>query len=121
LLSDESFISARPIRAPIRPGGAQPARTPAVREVTVMATLPADEDYARAVLSIFQAKNMRAWQSLRLGEVRAAFLRRNMGRIADFDAALEYAMSRDWLRLGFDMIRLTAPGAEEMETLAGFI
>jgi hypothetical protein len=85
-----------------------------------MARLPADEDYARAVLSIFQAKNMRAQQSLRAGDVRAAFLRRNMGRLADFDAALQYAVSEGWLRLAFDMIRLTAPGAEEMETVVGF-
>jgi len=86
-----------------------------------MARLPADEDYARALLSIFQAKNIRARQSLRIGEVKAAFLRRNMGRLADFDAALQYAMSQGWLGLAFDMIRLTAPGADEMQTVAGFI
>ncbi len=85
-----------------------------------MARLPADEDYARALLSIFQAKNIRARQSLRIGEVKAAFLRRNMGRLADFDAALQYAMSQGWLGLAFDMLRLTAPGAEEMQTVFGF-
>jgi len=86
-----------------------------------MARLPADEDYARALLLIFQAKKIRARQSLRIGEVRAAFLLKNMGRLADFDAALQYAMSQGWLGLAFDMIRLTAPGAEEMQTVAGFI
>ena len=86
-----------------------------------MARLPADEDYARALLSIFQAKNIRARQSLRIGEVRAAFLLKNMGRLADFDAALQYAMSQGWLGLAFDMIRLTGPGAEEMQTVAGLM
>ncbi len=85
-----------------------------------MATLPADEDYARAVLSIFQARRIRARQSLRLGEVRTAFLLKNMGRLADFEAALQYAASRGWLALALDMIRLTTPGAEEMETVFGF-
>ena len=86
-----------------------------------MARLPADEDYARALLSIFLAKHVRARQSLRIGEVRAAFLLRNLGRLADFDAALRYAISQGWLGLALDMIRLTAPGAEEMQTVAGFI
>jgi len=86
-----------------------------------MATLPADEDYARALLSIFEAKKIRARQSLRLSEARAAFLRQNMGRIADFEAALQYAMSRGWLALALDMIRLTPPGAEEMQSVVGFI
>ena len=86
-----------------------------------MATLPADEDYARALLSIFEAKKIRARQSLRLSEARAAFLRQNMGRIADFEAALQYATSRGWLALALDMIRLTPPGAEEMQSVGGFI
>ena len=85
-----------------------------------MACLPADEDYARAVLWIFQARRIRARQSLRLGEVRSDFLRKNMGRLADFDAAIQYAASRGWLALALDMIRLTPPGAEEMETVFGF-
>jgi hypothetical protein len=85
-----------------------------------MASLPADEDYARAVLWIFQARRIQARQSLRVAEVRAAFLRRNMGRLADFEAALQFATSRGWLALALDMIRLTAPGAEEMETVFGF-
>ncbi len=85
-----------------------------------MASLPADEDYARAVLSIFQARRVQARQSLRMHEVRAAFLLKNMGRIADFEAALQYAASRGWLALALDMIRLTTPGAEEMQTLPAF-
>ncbi len=85
-----------------------------------MTTLPADEDYARAVLSIFQARRIRARQSLRVGEVRAAFLRKNMGRLADFEAALQFATSRGWLALALDMLRLTPPGADEMQTVFGF-
>jgi len=86
-----------------------------------MATLPADEDYARALLSIFKAKKISARQSLRLSEAQAAFLRLNMGRIADFEAALQYATSRGWLALALDMIRLTPPGAEEMQSVGGFL
>jgi hypothetical protein len=85
-----------------------------------MTSLPADEDYARAVLSIFQARRIRARQSLRVGEVRAAFLRKNMGRLADFEAALQFATSHGWLAPALDMIRLTGPGADEMQTVFGF-
>ncbi|RBP16212.1 hypothetical protein DFR50_106174 [Roseiarcus fermentans] len=85
-----------------------------------MARLPADEDYARALLSIFKARKIRARQTLRLSEARAAFLFQNMGRLADFDAALQYATSQGWLALALDMIRLTAPGADEMQTVGGF-
>lgn len=86
-----------------------------------MARLPADEDYARALLLIFKARKVGARQSLRQSEARAAFLFHNMGRLADFDAALQYAMSRGWLALALDMIRLTAPGAEEMQSVGGFL
>ena len=85
-----------------------------------MARLPADEDYARALLAVFKAKKVGARQTLRLSEARAAFLFRNMGRIADFEAALQYATSRGWLATALDMIRLTAPGAEEMQSVGGF-
>ena len=43
-----------------------------------MARLPADEDYARALLAVFKAKKVGARQTLRLSEARAAFLFRNM-------------------------------------------
>jgi hypothetical protein len=85
-----------------------------------MTILPADEDYARAVLSIFKARRIRARQSLRLGEVRRDFLLKNMGRLADFEAALQFATSRGWLALALDMLRLTPPGAEEMQTVPAF-
>ena len=86
-----------------------------------MARLPADEDYARALLSIFLTRKIRARQSLRLSEAQAAFLRANMGRLADFEAALQYATSRGWLALALDMIRLTTPGADEMQSVGGFL
>jgi hypothetical protein len=82
-----------------------------------MARLPADEDYARALLSIFSANGLRPLQSLGLDEVRAMFLDRNMGREFDFEAALGYAVSLGWLWSGFGRVRLTAPGDEEMQTI----
>ena len=64
-----------------------------------MPRLPADEDYARALLSIFSASGLRPLQSLGLDEVRAMFLDRNMGREFDFDAALDGAQVVMMLRL----------------------
>ena len=85
-----------------------------------MPTLPADEDYARALLSILGGRNLRPLQSLRRDEVKSTFLARNMGRPYDFEAALDYAISRGWLWAGFDHIRLTSRGDEEMQTIVGF-
>jgi hypothetical protein len=48
-----------------------------------VASLPADEDYARSVLAIFCARNVRRRESLALSDVSAAFLVQNMGRPAD--------------------------------------
>jgi hypothetical protein len=83
-----------------------------------MGTLPADEDYARSVLAIFGSKNVRPRESLSLGDVRAAFLIRNMGRPADLDAALDHAASEGWLMRSLDRVRLTVLGAEEMRTVS---
>ena len=82
-----------------------------------MPRLPADEDYARALLSIFGASGLRPLQSLGLDRVRTMFLDRNMGRAADFEAALDYAVSLGWLSSGFGRVRLTAPGDDEMQTI----
>ncbi|MBV8104456.1 MAG: hypothetical protein JO223_07515 [Hyphomicrobiales bacterium] len=82
-----------------------------------MPTLPADEDYARALLSILGGRNLRPLQSLRRDEVQSTFLARNMGRPYDFEAALDYAISRGWVWAGFDYIRLTGRGDEEMQTI----
>ena len=82
-----------------------------------MPTLPADEDYARALLSVFRAKKIGPRQSLRGAEARAEFLARNLGREHDFEVALSYAISRRWLWSGFDRLRLTGLGDEEMSTI----
>jgi hypothetical protein len=82
-----------------------------------MTTLPADEDYARALLSVFGLKNVRPRQSLVRAEAKVAFLSRNLGREEDFDAALSYAVSRGWLWSGFGMLRLTEEGGDEMQTI----
>ena len=63
-----------------------------------MARLPADEDYARALLSIFGgAQGEGAPVAPPGSEAKADFLCRNFGRIADFEAALQYATSRGGL------------------------
>ena len=53
-----------------------------------MAALPADEVYAMAILTIFRARDVRPGQSLRASQVSAEFPARNMGRAADYEAAL---------------------------------
>ena len=83
-----------------------------------MASLPADEDYARSVLAIFGLRHVRARESLPLRDVEAAFLTENMGRPADLEAALLYATSQGWLTRGLDQVRLTTLGAEEMQTVS---
>jgi hypothetical protein len=85
-----------------------------------MARLPADEDYARALLSIFKAKKIRARDALPLGETQAAFLDGNMGRRDDFEAALDYAVTRGWLAVDLDRVKLAASGVEEMHSAGGF-
>ena len=83
-----------------------------------MASLPADEDYARSVLAIFGLRHVRARESLPLRDVEAAFLSENMGRPTDLEAALLYATSQGWLARALDRIRLTTLGAEEMHTVS---
>jgi hypothetical protein len=83
-----------------------------------MASLPADEDYARSVLAIFSLKNVRARESLAVSDAKAAFLIHNMGRPADFEAALQHAASEGWLTRSLDWVRLTTLGAEEMQTVS---
>ena len=78
-----------------------------------MATLPADEDYAKSVLSIFSAKHVRQGQTLRAEQVNNEFLANNMGRQFDYEAGLAYALERHWLRLDLDRIRLTEAGDAE--------
>ncbi len=79
-----------------------------------MTTLPADEDYAKAILTIFRDRQVRAGQSLRAEQVSGEFQARNMGRAADYEAALRYSTERGWLTLELDRIRLTYPGFAEL-------
>jgi len=83
-----------------------------------MASLPADEDYARSVLAIFVLKHAHARESLPYADVEAEFLAQNMGGRADFEAALAHAASEGWLTRALDRIRLTTLGAEEMRTVS---
>jgi hypothetical protein len=83
-----------------------------------MASLPADEDYARSVLAIFGARGVRPQESLAVSDVKAAFLLQNMGSPADLEAALQHAASEGWLMRSLDRIRLTTLGAEEMQTVS---
>ena len=79
-----------------------------------MVTLPADEDYAKAMLSIFIDKGVRVGQTLKADQVGVEFAKRNMGRPADYEAALSYAAFRGWLRLELGRLRLTEQGRAEM-------
>jgi hypothetical protein len=79
-----------------------------------MSTLPADEDYAMSLLTIFRSAGIRARQSLRAAQVNRDFLTLNLGRQADYQAALAYAQERGWLSAEFGMIRLSKHGFDEI-------
>jgi hypothetical protein len=79
-----------------------------------MATLPADWDYAKALLSIFDDARLRPGQSLRAGEVALKFRDRNMGRDRDYSAALAYSLDLGWLSSELGHLRLTKAGFEEI-------
>ena len=76
--------------------------------------LPADEDYAMGLLSIFSARAMRPGESLRASEVSGESCRRHLGREGDYEAAVDYSLFRGWLRREFGRLRLTGGGFEEM-------
>jgi hypothetical protein len=76
--------------------------------------LPANEDYAKAILSIFSAKHIRPGQALRAEQVSGEFLAGGMGRTAEYEDALKYAIGQDWLRAQLNMIRLTDAGFAQM-------
>ena len=79
-----------------------------------MTTLPADEDYARALMTIFAADGLRAGQSVPAATLGRNFGERNFGAAADYEAALAYAVARGWLAPALDRIRLTAAGFAEL-------
>ena len=72
--------------------------------------LPANEDYAKAILSIFDASRVGPGQTLSERLVSETFLARRMGRPVDYQDALQYAVERKWLTLQLGMVRLTAAG-----------
>ena len=86
----------------------------AAQEETEMMTLPADEDYARAMLTLFGEKRLRPRQSLNFDSVRTEFFCHNFGRSFDYEAAVEYAAVRGWITLELGSIRLTEAGFAEM-------
>jgi hypothetical protein len=79
-----------------------------------MATLPADEDYAKGLLTIFSAHALRPGMSLSAREAIREFVSRNLGRAYDYHAAVAYSEDRGWLRLELDRLRLTGGGYAEM-------
>ena len=79
-----------------------------------MPMLPADEDYAKGLLTIFSARAVRPGQSLRASEVSREFLLRNLGRPYDYDAAVSYSEGRGWIRRELGWLRLTGGGYAEM-------
>ena len=79
-----------------------------------MRTLPADEDYARALMTIFAAHGVRAGQSLADAALGRVFGERNYGDHSDYRAALDYALDCGWLTLTFERFRLTPAGFNEL-------
>jgi hypothetical protein len=79
-------------------------------EKVVTTALPANEDYAKAILSIFGEARFRPGQTLSEKQVSEAFQAKKMGRRVDYEDALKYAVEREWLTLQLGMIRLTAAG-----------
>jgi hypothetical protein len=76
--------------------------------------LPANEDYAKAILSIFSMSHVRSGQTLKAEKVREAFHAGKMGRPVDYEDALQYAVEHNWLTVQVGMIRLTSAGYAQM-------
>ena len=75
--------------------------------------LPADEDYARALMTLFAAAGVRPGESEPAGHIRNQFIQRNFGRTADYEAALAHAVERGWINVALDRLRLTPAGFAE--------
>jgi hypothetical protein len=76
--------------------------------------LPADEDYARALMALFAAAGTRPGESLSAGRIGRDFVERNFGRAADYEAALVHAVERGWIKIALDRLRLTPAGFAEI-------
>ena len=79
-----------------------------------MRTLPADEDYARALMTLFADAGLRAGQSLAADPLGRMFGEHNFGATSDYRAALDYAVASGWLAPALGRIRLTAAGFAEL-------
>ena len=75
--------------------------------------LPADEDYARALMALFAAAGTRPGESLPAGRIGSEFVERNFGRAEDYQAALAHAVERGWVKVALDRLRLTSAGFAE--------
>jgi hypothetical protein len=75
--------------------------------------LPADEDYARALMALFAAAGTRPGESLPAGRIGHNFVERNFGRAADYEAALAHAVERGGVKIALDRLRLTPAGFAE--------
>jgi hypothetical protein len=79
-----------------------------------MATVPAPEESARAILSFFKLKDVRANEMLVPGQVNQQFLT-NGGKAADYAEGVKYAIERGWLEpLTNNRFRLTETGFVEI-------
>ena len=83
------------------------------RGETVTTMLPADEDYARALLALFAAAGTRPGESIPAGRIGHDFVERNFGRVADYEAALAHAIERGWVKIALDRLRRTPSGFAE--------
>ena len=82
--------------------------------------LPADEDYARALMALFAAAGARPGESLPAGRIGHEFVEQNFGRVADYEAALAHAIERGWVKIAFDRLRLTPAGFAEIWAKSDF-
>ena len=78
-----------------------------------MATVPAPEESARAILSFFKSKDVRPNEMLVADQVNQQFLA-NGGKVADYAEGIKYAIARGWLEpLTKNRFRLTETGFVE--------
>jgi hypothetical protein len=76
--------------------------------------LPADEDYARALMALFAAAGARPGESLPADQIARDFALRNFGRAEDYEAAVAHAIARGWVKIAIGRLRLTPAGFAEI-------
>ena len=78
-----------------------------------MASAPAPEESARAILSFFKSKEVRPNEMLVADQVNQQFLA-NGGKAVDYAEGIKYAVARGWLEpLTKNRFRLTETGFVE--------